>query len=369
MLARHESRQADPAARGLGLGRRHRDAVGATVAAYERLFGAVCGLGRAQVGALGRQVGDGLAEALPEAVAEIAGIAQGAGVAEELLLAANARTEILAGGGSPECSVVGVLPPRAAGEMVLAQNWDWHPDLAGSLVLWRVTEPGDRSFTTLTEAGILAKIGLNDRGLGLCLNILGCSLDGGVGGIPIHVLCRLILQRAGDVAGARRILAGAEATASSCFSVARAGPEGAEMASLELSPAGVEAIDPEAGVLLHTNHFLRPPEGTVDRYLRDCPDTELRLRELDERIRRSPEAPGAERVKGALRSHRAGPIAVCCHDADNPEPARRQATLASVCMRLEEGAIEVSDGAPCRAPFERASAGAGIAFATGEARA
>ena len=61
---------------------------------------------------------------------------------------------------------------------LLAQNWDWHPDLRASTVVW-IVEHDDRWFATLTEAGILAKIGLNSAGLGVCLNILRTTADGG----------------------------------------------------------------------------------------------------------------------------------------------------------------------------------------------
>jgi hypothetical protein len=63
------------------------------------------------------------------------------------------------------CSAIGVLPERSGGATILAQNWDWHPDLIESRVVWTITEPGGRWLTTLTEAGILAKVCLNSRGL------------------------------------------------------------------------------------------------------------------------------------------------------------------------------------------------------------
>ena len=69
-------------------------------------------------------------------------------------------------GAAPTSARVG---RRAAA--LLAQNWDWHPDLSASTVIW-IVEHDDSWFATLTEAGILAKIGLNDAGLGVCLNIL-----------------------------------------------------------------------------------------------------------------------------------------------------------------------------------------------------
>ncbi len=352
MIATHISTEPDPGSRGLEFGRRNRRAVGATVAVYERLFEELHGLTAAEISALGEIVGAALAADHPDVVTEIAAIADGAGVGAGTLLAVNARTEIFAGAARPECSVVGVLPERAAGATVLAQNWDWHPDVAGSRVLWTVVEPDGRSFTTLTEAGILAKVGLNDRGLGLCLNILAGTGDGGVGGVPVHVLCRLILQRGRDLEDVETILERSEATASSCLNVARAGRDGSRMRSYELSPAGVAVVEPSGGVLLHTNHFLADlPAGAEDRYRRDWPDTVDRLRELDERVRDADGELDDARIKAWLRSHDAGPPSICCHDAENPEYADRQATLASVFFSLEQRRFEITDGAPCLAPF------------------
>src|SRR6185436_584334 len=123
---------------------------------------------------------------------EIAGIAHGAGQDEYELRAINARTEILAGmSGLTECSVVG-----QGG--LLAQNWDWHPDATHSTLVW-IVEHEHGWFATLTEAGILGKIGLNDAGLGVCLNILHTTADGGLDGTPIHILLRRTLATAETV--------------------------------------------------------------------------------------------------------------------------------------------------------------------------
>lgn len=352
MLARHVSTEIGEGPRGREFGRRHRESVRSTIGAYERLFAIQHQLDSNEIRSIGRRVGESLSANHPAIVEEILAIADGAGADGEALLAVNARTEVLAGGGPTECSMVGVMPERSNGQTILAQNWDWHPDVAASMVVWTVIGPDGRRFTTLTEAGIVAKIGFNDSGLGLCLNILGSSHDGGVGGTPVHVLCRLILQSASCLEDARAILQGADATASSCFNVAHGGAAlGPEMASLELSPAGVTTVTPERGVLLHTNHFLGELGGAEDLYRCDWPDTELRLGELDRAVRRGPDRLDVDDVKASLRSHEAGQIAICCHDPDNPSYADRQATLASVCFQLEEQNMEITDGAPCQAPF------------------
>jgi isopenicillin-N N-acyltransferase-like protein len=262
----------------------------------------------------------------------------------------NARTELLAGAARPECSAIGVLPERSGGHTLLAQNWDWHPTLRESVVLWTIVEPDGRWLVTMSEAGMLAKIGMNSRGLGLCVNILESSGDGGPGGIPVHVLMRLALQRCDDVAAAGALLEASEVSGSSCFNV---GSPGA-LASYEVSPAGVARIEPEDGVLLHTNHFLESVGDAEDVHRRDSPSTVARLEELERRVRRAPGQLDAAAVKEALRSHDAGPNALCCHDPDNERYADRAETLVSVCLDLDQLRFEISEGAPCSWPYREA---------------
>jgi isopenicillin-N N-acyltransferase-like protein len=346
----HLSSERLPRDRGLGFGEAQRDAVHVTVSAYERLVQAACGLNAAAVRSFGERIGERLGAEHPEAHDEISSIARGAGVDEPLLMAVNARTELLAGAGPPECSAIGVVPERSGGRTLLAQNWDWHPDLRESVVLWTIVEPDGRWLVTMTEAGILAKIGLNSRGLGLCVNILGSSADGGPGGIPVLVLMRLVLQRCDDVAAAGALLEANEVSGSSCFNVGSP----AALASYEVSPAGVARIDPDDGVLLHTNHFLEPPGDAADVYRRESPSTLARLDELDRRVRRARGQLDAAAVKEALRSHDAGPNAVCCHAPDNERYADRAETLVSVCLDLDKLRFEISEGAPCGAPYREA---------------
>ena len=165
----------------------------------------------------------------------------------EALLAVNARTEVLAGAGPTECSVVG-----AGG--LLAQNWDWHPELSESTVIW-IVETGSGWFVTLSEAGMLAKIGLNDAGLGVCLNLLRSSEDGGHDGTPIHILLRQVLATCRSVDEAVALLASTKVTASSAVTVAQPG----DVATVELSPGGANVLRGSVGA--HTNHFLEPPQA------------------------------------------------------------------------------------------------------------
>ncbi|MGH2618688.1 MAG: C45 family autoproteolytic acyltransferase/hydrolase, partial [Thermomicrobiales bacterium] len=195
-----------------------------TVRIYRRLF-AAAGRSQADVKAFVEHTAAALRDYDPDLVQEIDGVATGSDTAPEDLLAINGRTELLAARHGTECSVISVGPHRTVtGGQYLAQNWDWHPDLARSRILWLVASPaGDEWFLTFTEAGVLGKIGLNSRGLGCCVALLGSSLDRPDGGIPIHFLLRLVLQRCASPSDAIRLLTTAKVSASSCVVVASAG--------------------------------------------------------------------------------------------------------------------------------------------------
>lgn len=360
MIAYHHSTESSARERGLAFGREHAERVENTLSTYGRLFAELHGVGDREVAGLGEVVGRRLGEKFPELRQEIEGIAAGASVNESALFAANARTEILAGTARPECSAIGLLPETTSdGSTLLAQNWDWHPDLAESRVIWRVENPDGSWFVTLTEAGLLAKIGLNSMGLGVCLNILATTADGGVGGLPIHILLRLLLQDCENLSAALRLLLNTDVAASSCFNLGFADADAGALVSVELSPVGAALIWPERGRLLHTNHFLRPLPGTEDRMRREWPDTLVRYDELERRVASQPPT-SLSGVTDLLTSHFNGPIAVCCHDAENARYGYRQATLASVVLDLTRRRLLVTDGAPCTAAYEDVTTGPAV---------
>jgi isopenicillin-N N-acyltransferase-like protein len=297
--------------RGEAFGRAQAERVAHTVDVYRRLFAAT---------------GVTVPDAIPmpgAAREEIEAIAAGAGVDAHALLAVNARPEILAGSGPTECSVVG-----AGG--LLAQNWDWHPELAASTVVWVVREADGSWFATLTEAGILAKIGLNDAGLGVCLNLLHTSADGGIGGTPIHVLLRQVLQTCRSVDDGVALLTGATVAASSAVTVAAPG----DVASVELSPGGANVL--RGGVGAHTNHFLEPPRAGRDLMPEESPSTLPRL----DVVRRAP-------LLDALRSHEGHPDGVCRHLDERAAWSDQAVTVASVIMNLAARRLHVAAGQPC----------------------
>jgi isopenicillin-N N-acyltransferase like protein len=348
----HRSTAQPPGARGRELGSAQRDEVAHTVGIYRRLFAASRGRGRGDVREAGERVHRAVAPDFPELAQEIEGIAEGARIDPPELFAVNARTELMAGSLRGECSTIAVRDGRAA---TLMQNWDWHPELAASRLLWTVEQPGGRWFATFTEAGILAKLGLNSDGLALSLNLLATSDDGGLDGLPVHLALRLILERCSSVDDVAALLAGATFGGSSCITVMSAD---AEVGVFEVHAGrGGLRLPADGDWTAHTNHFLSPlPAGTVDTIRRDWPDTEVRLARVRAALEASPTEASALEV---LRDHGQPPISVCCHDGENPIFLDRQETLASLVMRPAERELLVAWGSPCRHDYETVALPAG----------
>ncbi|MEL0033870.1 MAG: C45 family peptidase, partial [Paracoccaceae bacterium] len=108
------------------------------------------------------------------------------------------------------------------------------------------------SFVTLTEPGMLAKIGVNSYGIGVGLNFLKSehSLDG----VPVHLLLRAILD-CESLKRVREIVAQSNMGKSSYIPVATST---GEAVGFEFSNNMMQELAPSNDVLLHTNHCLTP---------------------------------------------------------------------------------------------------------------
>ena len=344
----HRSDEPTPHARGLAFGQAQAAAVACTVRGYRRLLAEANGLGAAELERAGAAVRRLLLREAPELHEEIAGIAAGARQSELELCAINARSELLAGFLPPECSV---LSARAGadggGGVVLAQNWDFHPDLAGAWVVWIVETGAGAWFATLTEAGIVGKLGLNHHGIGIAVNLLSTTADGGVEcGIPMHVLLRRTLERCATVEQAVALLCAAEVSASWATTIASA-HGGAPALTVERSPGGSAVVDAVEGTGHgHTNHFLRAPARGRDRTPGEWPESLARMETVRAHLR-------AGRPLDALTSHEGAPFGICRHDDPSLPYADQSVTLFSVVMDLAAPSLHVAAGLPCEAPLER----------------
>ena len=179
-------------------------------------------------------------------IREIDHIALGAQVSEPLwIYALNARTELSLTHKSDECTAV--VFPR---QKILGQTWDWAQALEDAFVIMEICLPSGHKILQLTEAGIIGKIGLNNHGLGVTLNILWVK-DQLLSGIPIHILLRAVLESQ-TLEGARKAINRSLNGKASNIIVSHAGR------AFDVEFFGDETIfyDIQEHAYSHTNHYI-----------------------------------------------------------------------------------------------------------------
>ncbi|MGV8913253.1 MAG: C45 family autoproteolytic acyltransferase/hydrolase [Rhodoglobus sp.] len=282
----------------------------------------------------------------PALADELKGLAEGSATPLWKIAAVNARTEILskAVGTKPgECSTI----VNAGANPVGAQTWDWHEDLEECWHLQRVAGT-PRTFVGLTEHGILGKIGINDAGVGIMLNILGHQADR-PDGVPVHLVAARVLAEAATLAEAVEILRTAPVSTSSAITVVS--PEGAVI--VELNPEGAAVLEPIDGVLIHTNHFVDPQLSKGEKLGLYDPDTQARYDVLVERAAAAPLPTAASALIPYLFSEPGDEAQLCCIPAIGAVFGDRWSTLATITLDAAAHAITISPGSPKDATAEK----------------
>jgi isopenicillin-N N-acyltransferase like protein len=377
-----------PYARGRQYGAAAAPRVRHSIASYARLFAHRRGLDWPAVQAEALRYQSLLAEVAPDLLDEMRGIADGTGEAFAAILALNVRTELMSGvptgfahpdgsaalarnkalgvpqhseevaapvaavGANPiddgECTTAAAQPAATrTGGTLLAQTWDWQGDQRGACVLLRVESPGEPSILTMTEAGMVAKIGINSAGVAVGLNLLRSHSDGREVGMPVHVLLRKMLQAPG-FAAARAMADMALPGGSSCVTLASAG---GNLVSLELTPAGVAEVWPVDGLLAHANHCVdagaaadecphEPISTSYERYDRAAELLQAAAGQID-----------VPALQAILRDRENAPRCICRSPNLDLPPVDRGESVCGIVIDLEARVMHVAPDVPSEVAF------------------
>lgn len=364
--------EGEPRVRGLQYGRAAAHQIRHSIASYARLFAYEVGRDWEQTQQAALDYVPIFEHYTPDLLEEMRGIAEGAGLALAEIVALNARTELMAGvhryEAHPEytravthnrrlsvpehgeCTTVAATgAATGSATPLLGQTWDWYGNQRAACLLLHIVEPGRPTILTLTEAGIIGKIGLNSAGLGVSLNILFSQSDGQVPGLAVHVLLRRILQTR-SVDEALAIANEARAAASSCVTVADIG--GAAL-SLEVTPQGVGILEPDQGVLVHTNHCVTEPVRHDQRQLlaTTAASSTARFDRAHALLAAAYGQIDSDTLKTVLRDHADAPTCICRHPIVGVDPLEQVESVTAVVMDLAAGMMHVAPGIPCEVPF------------------
>jgi isopenicillin-N N-acyltransferase-like protein len=291
----------------------------------------------------------------PELIEEMAGIADGVGVAAEEIFFFNFFVDVKYQGVTSPAPPIGAnacttfcatAPATADGGTYVGQNGDFLALYQDNFVLlWE--DLGDLRILSIPYAGMVGESGLNSAGLAVVANGLACT-DAGEG-VPFIILMRKILgeRRIGDalstVMGARR------ASGTNYVLASATG----EIAHVECTGGEAEMLYPRDGAIGHANHLTSPRLRHLDRFHErpGCGNTPLRLSRIWRHLEDHWGMIDLETSKQFLEDHVDYPRSLCRHaEQAGPEVARTK-TLFSLVIQPDQGKLHVAAGNPCETEF------------------
>jgi isopenicillin-N N-acyltransferase like protein len=360
---------------GRAIGEGAREQIRASLSFFADNFAAMTEgrLGFAQAELLAQPYGEQARRWLPELVAELQGMAEGANVPYSQLLVLNCGEELIssepvagqaageslgqrpaegpAGGrpaaaaapeshGSEYCTAVAVA---TAGRHVVGHNMDWYVIDAVNNVLFDLTVPDGTRIMGIAGAPYLLMLGMTSHGVGNVSNSVH-SADNVIG-VPNAFVRRWSLQaRTVDEARARGLLA-ARARGTNHVLADTAG----HLWNMETS-AGTSALTDHtsAGYLAHTNHYVSPEMAACEGASYDESRVRLATAEgmLGKGVARGDDP--IDLVTAVLRCHDPSAAeAICGHAEAGDPPGEQGMTVGSMICDLDERRVHVCAGPPC----------------------
>lgn len=311
------------------------------------------GFTRARIHELARKYLPVMEEFEPQYIVEMRGIAMGAKVELEDIAFLNARTEILKLGQNErllnqlefdahtdECTSALALPEATATDTVIhGQNWDWKAECAESCVVLRIKRDDGPDVLTFTEAGGLARSGMNSAGIAVTSNYLDCDRDYRSVGVPLLLARRKMLE-ASHLALINRVVYTTPRSGSNNLMISHIGGVAYDF---ECAPDEVFMTLPENGILTHANHWESPVAQASVREMgmASTPDSLVRGLRIKQLLHDQRGKLTRESFKAALLDDYQYPYSIC-------RPPRASftmsasATVASIVMEPARGEMDLA---------------------------
>ncbi len=278
----------------------------------------------------------------PEMLEELNGMAASSGVPAERLMLLQIRNQLRPDGGG--CTSFALSRPAAIGAFV-GQNWDNDPALDPFTIVLTRRPEGEPAFMSITQAGLVAYIGVSEAGVGICMNTLPAPSR--PLGVPHYFTVRG-MYRTGTLDAALEAVRRAQRAIPA--NVILAAPDG--LADFEITVGDVHVIrDDGSGIVTHTNHCVHPDLAPVNNDFPELIQSGPRKCRVDELLRRAPSPLTEASLREILSDHDGHPHSICRHANDHPDNGF-WTSVFSVIIDVGAGRMKVSRGNPCKSPYE-----------------
>ena len=281
---------------------------------------------------------------------EIQGMALASGLslpeAYLLQLRAEAATPTL-DDDTQECTSFAVQPSATAnGIGLVGQNADL-PAFYAEIAITAEIRPDDQPAVLMVlPAGQVSYIGINDRGMGVFANFVTC--DGWRKGFPRYFLSRLALTESTVDGAIDRVRSVRRASSRNLMMLDSQGTA----ADLETTPTRDARLEPENGLLAHSNHYVHESLHAEERSSgRNVANSQVRLQQMRDLLTAKRGELDAEEMQSILRDRTCYPDTLCRMPGDDPDSDT--ITFASVIAEPSEGRMWVAVGPPNEHPYAR----------------
>ena len=282
---------------------------------------------------------------LPDAVEELRATADAAALPLHRLMLINIRSMLSAPEGCT--SVMVGAGASASGVGMAGQNWDNDPEMRRFSAVITRRPDGKPAFMTWCQPGVIAYMGFNDRGIGICMNSLnGPSRRQGVGW---YFLVRSMFEQ-DSLDGIVEMIGGQQRTmTANAALITREGPADIEITLDDV--AVMRAGDDQT--MAHTNHCVhssltRNNDDYADAIYGQSFDRKARAEELLDGIGHPV---SVDDVKTILSDRQGYPTSI--NRSPNDDPATGwQRSVVSLIVEPDAGRMHVTRGNPGDNPYE-----------------
>lgn len=287
----------------------------------------------------------------PHLLDEIAGLARGADVSENLALACQLRGELMQNSAEGCTTFAASGIATADGNTLIGQNCDLEAELREFAYVLHLT-PDDRPEIIMwTFGGMIGYHGVNEYGIAHFANSLGGGPEWQFA-LSHYPLKRMILEQR-HLDDVRQLIRDVPVASSGNYMLSDG--SGA-IADIEVTPRGAtEIARPHTGFLAHTNHFLCGVYACEENWRRSLPDSHPRHVRAESFLAQRAGQLTLQDAKDLLADHSDFPVSICRHPhegAGDPVLPASGRTIAGLIAEPQHGRFHVCSGNPCEQQFD-----------------
>jgi isopenicillin-N N-acyltransferase-like protein len=286
---------------------------------------------------------------------ELEGVAAGSELELAKIIALNCRWELnyaympdMQGWLGAGCTAFALTPEITRNHHTyLGQNWDYKLPLQEQCIILSIQQENRPSLILITEAGIIGHKGFSSSGIAIAVNFIRLTKDTSRPGTPFLMKMRQILEQPTLDECIRFLERNPGPNSGNVLIACRDG----RAVDAELNPQSMSVIHPDKGILVHSNHFQRPPKGEKDVGCTALPDTFARTKQLYWHLSHCRANSDAEAIEIGLRDHAGFPDSICRHQNTSIPPENHWETLLSFYFDINAQELKLTIGPPCHSSY------------------